>query len=74
MCESKSVEHENIEQCRGADKLDTAKGLKEEGVWRMNEAGHDWEELGFAVQTVRFFDLSCGIKPQKDKGQCSDWS
>ena len=31
----------------------------------MNEARHDWEELGFAVQTVRFSDLSWGIKAQK---------
>ena len=65
MCESKSVERGNIEQCREAEKMETAKAIIEGVSWRMNEAGHYWEELGFAVQTVRFFDFSWGIKAQK---------
>ena len=65
VCESKSVECGNIEQCREADKMDTAKAIIEGVSWRMNEAGHYWGELGFAVQAVRFPDLSWGIKAQK---------
>ena len=61
MCESKSVEHENIEQCRETDKLDNAKGIKK-GVLADERGGTRLGGIGFRRTDRPFFRFVLGHK------------
>ena len=64
MCESKSVEHENIEQCREADTLGTAKGLKK-GFLADERGGTRLGGIGFRRTDRPFFRFVLGNKTTK---------
>ena len=64
MCESKSVEHENIEQCREADTLGTAKGLKK-GFLADERGGTRLGGIGFRRTDHPFFRFVLGNKTTK---------